>query len=46
MLRNISLDLANRELPQLRNSELVQILDRKPVGTIEMEATNMATKNW
>lgn len=47
VLRNISLDLANQvNYRNLVNSEMVQILDRKPVGTIEMEATNMATKNW
>jgi hypothetical protein len=47
VLRSISIDLANQvNYRNLVNSELVQILDRKPVGTIEMEATNMATKNW
>ena len=47
VLRNLTLDLANQvNYRNLVNSEAVQILDRKPVGTIEMEATNMATKNW
>jgi hypothetical protein len=47
VLRNLSIDLANQvSYRNLVNSEMVQILDRKPVGTIEMEATNMATKNW
>lgn len=47
VLRNLTLDLGNAvNYRNLVNSELVQILDRKPVGTIEMEATSMATKNW
>lgn len=47
VLRNLTLDLGNAvNYRNLVNSEMVQILDRKPVGTIEMEATNMATKNW
>lgn len=47
VLRNLTVDLGNQvNYRNLVNSELVQILDRKPVGTIEMEATNMATKNW
>lgn len=47
VLRSISIDLANQvNYRNLVNSELVQILDRKPVGTIELEATDMATKNW
>lgn len=47
VLRNLSLDLANSlNYRNLINSEAVQILDRKPVGAAEFEATLMATKNW
>ncbi len=47
VLRNISLDMANTvSYRNLVNSEAVQLVDRKPGGSIEMEATLMATKNW
>ncbi len=47
VLRNISLDMANViSYRNLVNSEAVQLVDRKPGGSIEMEATLMATKNW
>jgi hypothetical protein len=47
VLRNLSIDMANQvSYRNLVNSEAVQLLDRKPVGSLEMEATLMATKNW
>lgn len=46
-LRNLSLDLANQvSYRNLVGSEAVQILDRKPAGQIEFEATTVAVRNW
>jgi hypothetical protein len=47
VLRNLSFDLANQVVYRnLVNSETVRIVDRKPVGAIEMQAELMAVKNW
>lgn len=47
VLRNLSLDMANVvSYRNLVNSEAVQILDRQPVGSLEMEAELMSVRNW
>lgn len=46
-LRNLSVDLANQlNYRNLVGAQAVKILDRKPVGNVEMEATLVATKDW
>ena len=47
ILRNFTFSMGNQVVYRnLVNSEAVRIVDRKPVGTLEMGAELMATKNW
>ncbi|MDP3222526.1 MAG: hypothetical protein Q8M96_05275, partial [Rubrivivax sp.] len=47
VLRNFTLGMGNQVVYRnLVNSEAVRIVDRKPVGTLEMAAELMAVKNW
>lgn len=43
----VSLDVGNQVEPRmLINSEACEIVDRKSTGSVVMEATSLATKNW
>lgn len=43
----VSIDVGNQVEPRmLINSEACEIVDRKSTGSVVMEATNLATKNW
>jgi hypothetical protein len=47
VVQSLSIDIANQVVyRQLVNSEAVIINDRKPVGTISIEATTVAAKDW
>lgn len=47
VLRTLGIDLANQlSYRNLVNSESVQLLDRKPTGNLEIEATTVAVKDW